>query len=259
MNRVYIRFYAELNDFLPPGRRQHTFAHLFRGRVSVKDMIESLGVPHTEVEAIIVNGEPVDFAYLPRDGDRISVYPAFRAIDVTPLARLRPHAPDEPRFILDTHLGQLATYLRMLGFDTLYRNDYRDDELADRSQRDQRILLTRDRGLLKRSIVTFGYYVRLTSPRRQVIEILRRFNLFDAVTPFRRCIDCNAVIQSVRKESIAARLPPMTRQYYDEFHICPACDRIYWKGSHYQRMERFVADVLKDARRCAGLSHAEAE
>jgi uncharacterized protein with PIN domain len=208
-------------------------------------MIEALGVPHTEVDLILVNSRSVDFSYLVQNGDRISVYPVFETFDITPLVRLRPHPLRETRFVLDVHLGRLTTYLRMLGFDALYRNDYADEELARISSSEGRILLTRDRGLLKRSIVTHGYCLRTTNPRQQLIEVLRRFDLFASVKPFQRCLHCNGLLQPVDKTAISQRLLPKTRQYYDEFHCCRVCDRIYWKGSHYQRMQQFVDSVLQ--------------
>ena len=244
INQAYFRFYAELNDFLPPEKRQRTFTHSFELSPSVKDMIEALGVPHTEVDLILVNGQSVDFSYLVRDDDRISVYPVFEALDITPLVRLRPQPLRETRFVLDVHLGRLTTYLRMLGFDALYRSDFADEELARISSSEGRILLTRDRGLLKRSIVTHGYCLRTTNPRQQLVEILRRFDLFESVKPFQRCLHCNGLLQPVNKADISDRLLPQTRQYYDEFHRCQACDRIYWKGSNYQRMRQFIESVL---------------
>lgn len=218
--------------------------HRFDGRVSIKDMIEALGVPHTEVDLILVDGRSVDFDYLVQDGDRVSVYPVFESIDITPLVRVRPRPLREPRFVLDTHLGRLAAYLRMLGFDTLYWNDAPDEILVHVSSQQGRILLTRDRGLLKRAEVTHGYCVRDSNPREQLLEVLRRFDLFDAVSPFRRCIRCNGSLEPVSKEAISHRLPPKTRQYYDEFRICQGCDQVYWKGSHYQRMQQFIESVL---------------
>ena len=245
MKRVWFRFYAELNDFLPAARRQVTFTHAFSGLVAVKDMIEALGVPHTEVDLVLVDGQSVDFSYLVQEGDRISVYPVFEAIDIASLVRVRPDPLREPRFVLDTHLGQLASYLRMLGFDTLYRNDYADDELARISSQEGRILLTRDRGLLKRAQVTHGYCVRTTDPRRQVVEVLRRFDLFGAVAPFQRCMRCNGVLEPVDKAAVAERLLPRVREDFEEFRRCRGCGQVYWKGSHYDRMRAFVARVLK--------------
>ena len=245
MVQLAIRFYAELNDFLSLDHRQVTFPHVLKERASIKDVIEALGVPHTEVALLLVNGESVDFSYLVQDGDRISVYPAFASLDITPLVRVRPHAAPEPRFILDSHLGKLAAYLRMLGFDTLYRNDYDDDVLAELASRQQRILLTRDRGLLKRRVVVHGYHVWETDPERQLIEVLSRFNLFPAIAPFRRCLHCNGLLEPVAKEAIVDRLLPKTRQYYDEFSHCLACGRIYWKGSHHERMQHLIDRVSK--------------
>ncbi len=244
--QAYFRFYAELNDFLPAERKQRPFVHSFELSGSVKDMIESLGVPHTEVDLILANGESVDFSYLVQDKDRISVYPVFEAIEISPVLRVRPEPLRETRFVLDVHLGQLAVYLRMLGFDTLYRNDYDDEELAQVSSQEGRILLTRDRGLLKRSIVTHGYCLRTTQPRRQLVEVLRRFDLFSSVMPFSRCLHCNSLLQSVDKTEIIDRLPPKTSRYYDEFRRCEGCGRIYWPGSHFQRMESFIKSVLKE-------------
>jgi uncharacterized protein with PIN domain len=244
MQQARFRFYAELNDFLPAERRQRTFPVAFELNGSVKDMIESLGVPHTEVDLILANGRSVDFAYPVQDGDFISVYPVFESIDISPVLRVRPEPLREPAFVLDVHLGQLAVYLRMLGFDTLYRNDYADEELARISSQERRILLTRDRGLLKRSIVTHGYCLRATDPRQQLGEILHRFDLRRAAAPFRRCLHCNTPLQTVAKAEISHRLDAKTKKYYDHFRRCPTCDRIYWRGSHFKRMEAFVEGVL---------------
>ena len=248
MNHASFRFYAELNDFLPPHRKQVIFSHAFDGQPSVKDTIEALGVPHTEIDLILVNGESVDFSYRIKDGDQVSVYPMFESIDIAAILQVRPQPLREVRFVLDTHLGRLAGYLRMMGFDTLYRNDYADDELARISSQQRRILLTKDRGLLKRSKVTHGYFVREIHPRAQLTEILRRFDLVGLIKPYNRCIRCNGMVTPVDKEEIIDQLQPETRQYYDEFHRCQDCARIYWRGSHYQRMQLFIAQVLEEVK-----------
>jgi uncharacterized protein len=241
-------FHAELNDLLPPARREVTFTHHFQGRVSVKDMIESLGVPHTEVDAILANGRAVDFTYLVADGDHISVYPALAAPDVAPAARLQP-APLHPmRFVLDAHLGRLAAYLRLLGFDTLYRNDYDDAELA-RVAAAGRILLTRDRGLLKRSEVTHGYCVRSTAPREQIGEVVRRFDLARAIRPFARCVHCNAMLAVISKEEVTGRLLAHTRATYSEFRRCEGCGQVYWEGSHHRWLRPFVEQLQNEGSR----------
>jgi uncharacterized protein with PIN domain len=243
---AYFRFYDELNFFLPRRRKYTTITHSFDWRGSIKDMIESLGVPHAEIELILVNGTSVDFSYIVQSEDDIHVYPNFEAINVTPKVRLRAPLACRPSFILDQHLGRLAAYLRMMGFDTLYRNDYHDEELAQISHEEGRVLLTRDTGLLKRNLVTYGYYVRATKPQYQLSEVMSRFNLSDSVLPFRHCMKCNGLLEHVAKEAIVARLPDGTAQYYDEFHRCGSCDQIYWKGPHYQRMQQLVEQVLAE-------------
>jgi uncharacterized protein with PIN domain/sulfur carrier protein ThiS len=245
---AFFRFYAELNDFLPAHSRQKTVAETFGDGQTVKHLIEALGVPHTEIDLILVNGEPTDLSYQVQDGDRVSVYPPFESIDIMPLTSVRPSPLVEPRFILDGHLGRLAAYLRMVGFDTLYRNDYDDEALARISSEDHRILLTRDRGLLKRSIVTRGYWLRQTDPRAQLVEVLRRFDLFDRLSPFTRCLSCNGLLQPIPKEVVADRLPPDTRKTHDEFRVCRACGQVFWDGSHVERMRKLIEWVLEQRR-----------
>jgi uncharacterized protein with PIN domain len=151
-------------------------------------------------------------------------------------------------FVLDTHLGTLARYLRLCGFDTLYRNDYDDEELAGISAGQHRILLTRDRDVLKRRIVTHGCFVRNDRPREQLVEVLQRFHLTEAITPFTRCTRCNGRLQEVAKEDIADRLEPLTRRYYQRFRQCTGCGRIYWRGSHVQHIERLIGRIREDLR-----------
>ena len=245
VNRAYFRFYAQLNDFLPIKRRKVNFVHCFKNSASIKDTIEALGVPHTEVDLILANGKSVNFSYLIQDSDRFSVYPFFKSIDITPLLRVRLPSLPFPRFVLDVHLGKLTRDLRLLGFDSLYRNDYCDRELARSSSSQRRILLTRDRNLLKRSMITYGYFVRATNPWQQLLEVLRRFDLFGQIDPWQRCLHCNGLIFPVSKALVSDRLPPKTKQYYDEFRLCSQCDRIYWKGSHYEHMLQFIKQIIR--------------
>jgi uncharacterized protein with PIN domain len=244
MKRACFRFYAELNDLLPAPRRGVAFPHEFRGGPSVKDVIESLGVPHTEIDLILADGESVDFSWIVRDGARVSVYPVFESIDITPLARVRPAPLRETRFILDVHLGRLARYLRMLGFDARWERHADDDELARVSAAEHRVLLTRDSGLLKRRVVSHGYRVRDGDPRRQLTEVIQRLDLLRSIAPFRRCLRCNDLLEAVPKEDVAGQLPPRVRERHDAFRRCPACSRLYWAGSHHRRMERFVSGLL---------------
>ncbi len=251
---VQIRFYEELNDFLPAVQRKVSFQHCFKQAGSIKDLIESLGIPHTEVDLILVNGESVDFNYLVKDGDRISIYPVFESLDITAVTHLRPKPLLEPRFVLDTHLGRLAAYLRMLGFDSLYRNDYDDPRLANISVDEQRILLTRDLKLLMRKQITHGYFVRNIHPQQQLLEILKRFDLTKAQQPFSRCMHCNGKISAVDKETIAPQLLPRTKCFYDEFWQCAQCQKVYWKGSHYQRMQQLINAVNAETQPLPGLA-----
>ncbi len=243
MSRVQLRFYEELNDFLAPALRKVDITHTFDRRASVKDMIESFGVPHTEVDIILVNGQSVDFSYIVQDGDRISVYPMFESLDVSPLLRLRPAPLRSPAFVLDTNLGRLARYLRLLGFDCLYQNDYDDNTVAMIADREQRTVLTRDRALLQRRIITRGYFVREVRPRLQVKEVLARFDLYRLVAPFSRCIRCNGALRVVDKQSIEERLEPKTRKYFDSFMRCSDCGQIYWQGSHHARSLHLIEEL----------------
>ena len=246
--QVSFRFYGELNDFLPARQRGQEIACPLDGTVAVKHPIESLGVPHPEVELILVGGRSVDFTYWLQEGDRVRVYPRGEGPPGVQRIALRPPLPAPVRFVLDTHLGQLAVYLRMLGFDAVYSNDATDAVLAGISSAERRVLLTRDRGLLKRKIVEYGYCVRQTEPRAQLVCVLRRYDLAAAAQPWRRCVHCNGLLHPVDKAAILDRLEPKTKRYYDEFQQCEACGQVYWQGSHFERMQAFVDGVLAEAR-----------
>lgn len=199
-------------------------------------MVEGLGVPHTEVDLILVNGRSVDFEHRLGDGDRVSVYPVFEALDISAVTSVRPQPLRIVRFAADVHLGRLAGYLRLAGFDTLYRNDWDDRDLAETAAKDRRIILTRDRGLLMRAIVTHGHLVRENRPHAQLVEVLERFDLWDSLRPFTRCSVCNGPIENVAKADIIAELPPRTAQHYQEFWRCTGCRRLYWQGAHYRSL-----------------------
>ncbi len=213
MLAAVFRFHGELNDFLAPAWRQADISIRFNHDQSVKHLIESLGVPHTQVGRVLASGREVDFSYLVREGDRVEVYP----LSIEGRSGVQ---QGEPRFVVDNHLGRLAAYLRMLGFDSLYRNDYDDDELAQIAGLDERILLTRDQRLLMRNQVRRGYWVRSKIPREQIVEVLRQYGLWAQVAPFKRCMRCNGLLQPVEKEAVMHRLEPLTQQYFDQFRIC---------------------------------------
>jgi uncharacterized protein with PIN domain len=243
VGRAYFRVYAELNDHLPPLDRFKTLEKDFTVSSTVKDMIESFGVPHAEIDLIVANGESVGFDYRVRDGDRVAVYPVFEALDIRPELRVRVKPLREPRFVLDVHLGKLAAYLRMLGFDAMYRSCFSDPELVRISSDERRILLTRDRGLLKHAAVTHGYWLRETDSRRQAAEVVRRFDLAAAMRPFTRCMECNGVLEPISIEAAREFVPERVVAALKEFRRCPRCGRIFWKGSHYDRMRRFVEEL----------------
>ena len=242
---ISIRFYEELNDFLPEKWRKKTFSYSYNQVGSIKDLVESLGVPHTEIDLILVNGQSVDFNYQVQNYDQVSVYPVFEALDITPIIKLRPEPLRTTRFVLDTHLGRLAAYLRMLGFDTLYKNDYDDATLAEISSNEQRILLTCDIQLLMRKLITHGYFVRERQPKKQLLEVIERFDLKNNLHPFTRCLHCNGHVEQVEKKTIEQHLLPRTKEYYNEFWQCDHCRKIYWKGSHYQRMRGIIDNLDK--------------
>jgi uncharacterized protein len=245
MNRAWLRFYEELNDFLPEHERKQLFVHSFKNNPSVKDLIESIGVPHVEVDMILVNGLSVGFSYKVNDEDHISVYPVFETLDISNVQHLRNEPLRVIKYFTDVHLGRLARYLRMAGFDTLYGRKYADKEIVEISIAEKRIILTRDKMLLKYREISHGYWVRSTDPVVQMREVTGKFNLQDQMKPFTRCIECNTLIKDISKDEIFERIPAKTRLYYNVFKICPGCDRIYWEGSHYEKMKIFTEDIRK--------------
>ena len=240
---ITIRFYEELNDFLHYSRRKKSFTFSLTGKRTIKDIIEAIGVPHTEVDLILANQEPVTFDYHPQKDDYISVYPVFEAIDIGSINLLRPKPLRKTKFILDVHLGTLARYLRMLGFDTLYRNDYKDEEIVHISIKEKRIILTRDLAILKNGKVTHGYFVRETDPKKQICEISRRFDLKDQFKPFHRCMECNGIIRKVDKTAVEKILQANTRKAFQDFFQCTSCEKVYWKGSHYEKMSDLIDKI----------------
>lgn len=243
-NIAEFRFYAELNDFLAPAQRQQTIPYRFRGYPGIKDPIEAFGVPHTEVELIIVNGQSVKFSYQLQPGDHVAVYPIFRSLNVSSLLMLREKIPPDPRFVLDVNLGKLARFMRLLGFDTLYRNDYHDATIVKIAVSEQRIVLTRDRRLLHAKQIQHGYWVRAVDVESQIDEVVRRFDLYRLIHPFARCLVCNGVLTPVDKANILDRLEPKTKRYYKDFRQCVNCQRIYWEGSHLENIKRRFAGLL---------------
>ncbi|SPJ17492.1 conserved hypothetical protein [Burkholderiales bacterium] len=243
MTTATFRFYEELNEFLSPERRGRDFACDCARAATAKHMIEALGVPHTEVELVLVNGESVGFGRLLNEGDRVAVYPTFEALDITPLLRVRERPLRAIRFVADSHLGRLAHLLRMTGFDTLYDNHYSDDEVESLAREQGRIVLTRDRELLKRRGIDHGCYVHALRSEQQLREVFKRLDLARAARPFSRCLSCNALLRPIEKARIASQLPPGVRERHQRFSICDGCARVFWEGTHWRSM-RELADRL---------------
>jgi uncharacterized protein with PIN domain len=241
------RFYEELNDFLAPRLRKTAFPlGIDRGR-SVKDAIESAGVPHTQVDLILVDGVSVGFGHVLQGGERVAVYPVFERLDIAPLQHLRPAPLRDPRFVIDTHLGKLARHLRLAGFDCLWRNDYADEQIVALAVAEQRIVLTRDCNLLKRRAVVRGHFVRAIEAEAQLAEVIRVFQLEAMLRPFSRCRECNVELEDVAKADVAGRLPQKVRDFYSRYRRCPGCDRIYWEGTHFDRLQRMLSRAAPGA------------
>lgn len=241
---AFLRFYEELNNFLPQDKRKKTIEYSFYIPCSIKDAIESQGIPHTEVDLIIKEGESIDFSYLLKDKDRIAIYPKFESLDISKLNRIRSEPLRSIKFILDVHLGKLTRYLRLCGFDSLYENNLEDTTIINIAKDENRIILTRDKGILKNSKVTHGYWLRSDNPEEQLKEVVQRFDLENKISLFTRCTVCNGKIRKVNKKSIEKDLLAGTKSFYKEFYQCSNCNKIYWKGSHYTNMKEKIQKIL---------------
>jgi uncharacterized protein with PIN domain len=241
---VQVRFYEELNDFLPEERRKNAFAAPFALGCTIKALVEDLGAPHTEIDLVLVNGDSVGFEFRLSDGDRVSVFPIFESWDLTGLSRVRPTPLRESRFVLDVHLGKLARLLRRFGFDASYANAATDEQIVLSARRERRIILTRDRGLLKRRAVTHGYLIRSSLPHEQLAEVFQRFDCRGQVRMFTRCIECNLPLTRIDAAEAVGRVPPIVAATYSEFSVCERCGRTFWRGSHWERMKKLAAEVL---------------
>lgn len=213
------------------------------GPRGVKDVIESIGIPHPEVALVLVDGEPVPFDHLVHGGERVSVYPPFHSLELDARTTVSAPTPRPARFVLDVHLGTLTRRMRVLGFDCWYRSDAGDQQLTDVAVDEQRILLTRDRGLLMRKVIRHGYCPRSDDPDLQVLEVVYRFDLAGRVQPFTRCVSCNQPLEPVEKAEVLERLPPRTRVEHDRFKRCTGCSQVFWPGSHRADLDEVVNAV----------------
>ncbi|MBN2597086.1 MAG: Mut7-C ubiquitin/RNAse domain-containing protein [Marinifilaceae bacterium] len=240
------RFYAELNDFLPEHRKQKSFVEYFKTPITLNDVLVSLGIPFSEVDLVLVNGISVQMNHKLKENDRIAVYPKFESLDITSVTNLREKPLRDTKFILDCHLGKLAKYLRMLGFDSFYQNQIGDEEIIEIAAKEGRVILTRDKLLLKSIKITHGYFVRAITKHEQLKEVVRKFDLYKQFESFTRCMSCNEKLKTIDKVSIIGRIGPDIARTFNQFYHCPNCDKIYWQGSHFKRMEGFIRELVKE-------------
>lgn len=244
MPKGTFRFYEELNDFLPKHRRKTDFEAKFKGKRSIKDMIEALGVPHTEIDLILVNGNSVDFNYILQDEDRVSVYPVFESLNITDVTLLRKIPLRRNKFIADINLGNIVKYMRVLGLDLYYDPLLSTREIIEISKRENRVILTKSRKLLKFKDVSHGIFIRPGTTTEQIRRIIYYLDIKDKIKPFSRCLRCNTLLDIVLKEKILDRIPSKTKEFCDEYVQCQSCDKIYWKGTHFINMKKAVRQIL---------------
>ncbi|URA10406.1 Mut7-C RNAse domain-containing protein [Thermospira aquatica] len=238
MPTVNIRLYS----FLARIAKAKEFSLTFDVMPTVKHLVEHLGIPHTEVDLIVADGNLVPWTYIPQDGERISFYPLWHTLPVPHLQK----PPPEIRFVVDVNLGKLAKLLRILGFDTLYQNTFSDEEILAIGTQQNRIILTRDKLLLCHHKILYGHWVMAEHPYDQANEVIERYNLYDIIQPLSRCLICNTLLLPIAKSEIEQHLPPRVKTWCEEFFFCPTCDRIYWKGSHYEHMMQWIQNLKKE-------------
>jgi uncharacterized protein len=218
---------AELQPFLRPGRRGTLITVGCDGVSTLGHVVESLGVPLTEVGRLLVNGEPAAAGHRLVGGDVAEVQPVRR-----------PQPLPAARFVLDVHLGTVARRLRLVGVDCAYANDRDDDALIEQANAERRVLLTQDRGLLRRRALWLGAYVRGGRPDAQFRDVLDRFA--PPLAPWTRCVTCNEPLSPAAKADVEPQLQPGTRRSYDSFARCTGCGRVYWRGAHSRHLEAIV-------------------
>jgi uncharacterized protein with PIN domain len=234
---MIINFWGNLKELLrSPFRGVKRVEYELTRQASVKDIVESFGVPHTEVGRLTVDGRDISFSCPGSDHDRVDVYPLCPPVDVLTQTLLRPEPLAGITFAVDVNVGKLASLLRMAGFDTFYQNYISDGELIEVAVQEKRIVLSRDKDLLKRKELLFGYLVRESCPEKQLAEVVHLFGIKEQLQPLSRCMRCNGLLQPVEKEQILDQLEPLTKKYYTSFRQCRSCHNIYWPGSHRDKM-----------------------
>ena len=243
-HHIIIRFYEELNDFLSPDSQKRDIGVSVDKECTVGSLIKSFELSHSQVDLILVNGRAVDFSYTLKENDRVSVYPVFETFDISSITSLRKKPLRDLKFICDVHLGRLAKYLRMLGFDTWYENKYTDKKILDLSDIQKRIILSKNKKLLKNKNVTRGFLLQSADPHLQLMEIINYFDLKSSAKPMSRCLRCNGIIEKISKKALGHRAKPTVLERYDMFFRCTKCDHIYWKGTHFESMMRWIEKIL---------------
>jgi uncharacterized protein with PIN domain len=237
---VHLCFHGDLTFFLKPPSPS-TRTKQLREPSSVKDVFESFGVPHPEVDLILVNRVPVGFDFRVCESVEVDLYPVGYANQG--FAKDRLQALGIEKFVADGHLGKLTRNLRLLGVDVAYDPAADDRQLLQIATTQNRALLTRDRRLLMHAIVRHGYYLRSQNPLEQTVEVVRRFDLEHTLAPFTRCILCNAALERVEKSAVIQQLEPLTKVYYQEFRRCTGCGQIYWAGSHFDKLQTRIKSI----------------
>ena len=246
MPEAAFRFYEELNDFLPKHRKKTIFQVEFKGKRSIRDVIEALGVPHTEVDLVLINGKSVGFEEILGNGDRVSVYPVFESLNIKNVTHLRRLPLRRTKFIADVNLGDIVKYMRLLGLDVYCDPSLSERDIIEISNKENRIILTKSKKLLKFKDVTHGVFVHPGTTQEQIRRIIEFLDIGDNVKPFSRCLCCNSLLVPVRKEEILERIPPKTKSFCSEYALCQSCDKIYWKRAHFIRMKEVIETFLSE-------------
>ena len=249
MNSFTVRlcFHGDLHVFLGPRRGEALVERQLKEKTSIKDVIESCGVPHPEVDLILIDEKAVGFDHTLASDAKVEVFPIENCGPFHTEKRLQ--TARIFRFVADVHLGGLARNLRLLGFDVSYDQHADDRQLLEIMARENRALLTRDRRLLMHRIVQHGYFPRSQNPEEQTIEVIRRFDLAELTAPFTRCLRCNGPLEEVQKAEIMEKLEPLTKIYYNQFRRCPDCEQIYWPGSHFSKLQKRIEEIRSRVRR----------
>ncbi len=239
--KASFQFFGQCQDFIGEDLHDKPIEYAFNDKPSIKDAVEALGVPHPELGAIKVNQHYVDFNYALNDGDEVSVFPLPYQDESVALLYMPKQGAT---FLLDVHLGGLARYLRIAGFNCLFETkDHGDALLAEVAAKENLTLLTRDIGLLKRAKVKYARWVRNVLPEAQFKEIVEHYQLAGQFKPMTRCVKCNGAINSVTKQSVKDEVPKGVLEWQDDFSRCNCCEQVYWKGTHYDKINDILANV----------------